>query len=40
MEQHENEQQLKIREMYEIWMIDLKGNLIHGKNDLMQQLKL
>jgi hypothetical protein len=39
IELHENEQKQKIHEMFEIWMMDQLKNLIHGKNDLMQQQK-
>jgi hypothetical protein len=37
IEQHENEQGQGIHEMFEIWMIDLREHLIHGKNDSTQQ---
>jgi hypothetical protein len=40
IEQLENELEQKILEMFEIWMMDLRDNLIHGRNDLMRQLEL
>jgi len=40
IEQLENELEQKTLEMFEIWMMDLRDNLIHGRNDLMRQLEL
>jgi hypothetical protein len=37
IELHENEHEQRIHEMFEIWMMDQRKNLILGKNDLMQQ---